>query len=131
VHNPAFASGLASSLQAGLAATPSDVAGAIVLLADMPAVTTALIERLIAAFAARRDVAAAIPLGEGRRGNPVLLARAMFPAAAKLAGDEGARRLLAALPPGRLVEVPIDDLAATLDVDTPEALSAAERVLKI
>ena len=43
VHNPDFASGLASSLRTGLAALPPDVAGAIVLLADMPAVTPALL----------------------------------------------------------------------------------------
>jgi molybdenum cofactor cytidylyltransferase len=130
VYNPSFASGVASSLRAGIAALPPDAAGAIVLLADMPAVTAALIDRLIAAFAARQDTLAAIPVGAGRRGNPVLLSADLFPSVAKLDGDEGARRLLATLPAERLIEVPIDDFGATLDVDTPDALSAAEDALK-
>jgi len=125
VHNPAFASGLASSLKAGLAALPGDIEGAVVLLADMPAVAPALIDRLAAAFAAAPDALAAIPVAEGRRGNPVLLGRALFPAVAALDGDEGARRLLAGLPPGRVVEIAAGDDGATLDVDTPEALAAA------
>jgi molybdenum cofactor cytidylyltransferase len=130
VHNPDFASGVASSLRVGIAALPYDTAGAIVLLADMPAVTPFLIDRLIVAFAARPGLAAAIPVGEGRRGNPVLVSAALFPSVANLEGDEGARRLLATLPSERLIEVPIDDLGATLDVDTPDALAAAEDALK-
>ncbi len=129
VHNPAFASGIASSLRAGVAALASDTSGAIVLLADMPAVTPALIDRLVGAFADRPDAAAAIPVGDGRRGNPVLLSAALFPAVAKLEGDEGARRLLASQPRERVIEVAIDDPGVTLDVDTPDALSAAERAL--
>lgn len=129
VHNPAFASGIASSLRAGVAALPRDVAGAVVMLADMPAVTAALIDRLVASFAARPDAAAAIPVDEGRRGNPVLLSAALFTSVTKLAGDEGARRLLASLPRGQVIEVPVDDFGVTLDIDTPDALSAAEQAL--
>src|SRR6476620_2823980 len=36
VHNAAYASGMASSLKAGLAAVPADAQAAIVLLGDMP-----------------------------------------------------------------------------------------------
>ena len=125
VDNPAFASGLASSLKAGLAALPAEIGGAVVRLADMPAVAPALIDRLAAAFAAAPDALAAIPLAEGRRGNPVLLTRALFPAVAALEGDEGARCLLAGLPSERVVEIPTDDDGATLDIDTPDALAAA------
>ena len=130
VDNPAFLSGLASSLRAGIAALPPDADGAIVLLADMPAVTSALIDRLIDAFSARPGALAATPVAAGRRGNPVLLSAALFASVAKLEGDEGARRLLAALPAERLIEAPIDDLGATLDVDTPDALGIAEGALK-
>jgi molybdenum cofactor cytidylyltransferase len=130
VYNSDFVTGLASSLRVGIAALPSDMHGAVVLLADMPAVRSALIDRLIAAFAARPDALAALPVGAGRRGNPVLLSAALFPSIANLAGDEGARRLLATLPAGRLIEAPIDDIGATLDIDTPAALAAAEGALK-
>ena len=130
-HNPDFAAGLSTSLRTGLAALPEDAAGAVVLLADMPAVRPSLIDQLIAAFAKQPSALAAAPTQDGRRGNPILLARALIPAVADIQGDEGARRLLAVLPPGRLLEVPVDDKSVNLDIDTPDALAAAAPLLKI
>jgi molybdenum cofactor cytidylyltransferase len=53
----------------------------------------------------------------------VLLSRELFAAVARLSGDEGARRLLEEA--GDAVEeVPLDDPAIAIDVDTPEALKA-------
>jgi molybdenum cofactor cytidylyltransferase len=124
--NPEFASGLASSLRVGLSAMPGDLAGAIVLLGDMPRIEPWLIDALIDAFLARKDALAAVPSREGRRGNPVLLGRGLFEAAMRLAGDEGARRLIGALGASELVEVEAPD-AVTFDVDTPEDLAAAQR----
>jgi molybdenum cofactor cytidylyltransferase len=126
--NPRFASGLASSLSAGLSATPRNVAGALVLLGDMPLIEPRLADALIEAFLAREGALAAIPLTEGRRGNPVLLGRGLFEAALRLTGDEGARRLIGALNEGELVEVEASDMGVTFDVDTPEDLAAAQRL---
>ena len=123
--NPEFASGLASSLKAGLAATPSDAAGALVLLGDMPWIEPRLVDALIDAFLARKGALAAVPVREGRRGNPVLLGRGLFEAALRLEGDEGARGLIGALEPGELIEVETPDTGVTFDVDTPEDLAAA------
>ncbi|HLX98113.1 MAG TPA: nucleotidyltransferase family protein [Roseiarcus sp.] len=124
--NPQFASGLASSLRVGLAAMPRDIAGALVLLGDMPEVGAPLIDTLIEACQ-RKDALAAVPVHEGRRGNPVLLGRGLFEAAMRLEGDEGARRLVAALAPEACVEVPAPDFSAVLDIDTPDDLVAARR----
>ena len=123
--NPEFASGLASSLKAGLAATPSDAAGALVLLGDMPWIEPRLVDALIDVFLARKGALAAVPVREGRRGNPVLLGRGLFEAALRLEGDEGARGLIGALEPGELIEVETPDTGVTFDVDTPEDLAAA------
>ncbi|MGC2784447.1 MAG: nucleotidyltransferase family protein [Roseiarcus sp.] len=125
--NPRFASGLASSLKAGLAATPSEVAGALVLLGDMPWIEPRLIDALIDAFLARKDALAATPSRDGRRGNPVLLGRGLFEAAMRLTGDEGARRLIGALSASELVEVETPDTGVTFDIDTPADLAAARR----
>jgi molybdenum cofactor cytidylyltransferase len=124
--NTKFASGLASSLSVGLVAMPRDVLGTLVLLGDMPWVGPPLIDALIDAFEARADALAAVPLREGRRGNPVLLSRALFAPAMRLTGDEGARRLIGALGASQLVEVEAPD-AVTFDVDTAEDLAAASR----
>jgi len=50
VHNPDYAQGLSTSLRAGLRALPENADGVVVLLADMPQVDAALINRLITAF---------------------------------------------------------------------------------
>jgi molybdenum cofactor cytidylyltransferase len=126
--NPRFASGLASSLSVGLSAMPQDVAGVLVLLGDMPLIESRLADALIAAFLAREGALAAIPLTEGRRGNPVLLGRGLFEAAMRLKGDEGARKLIGALNEEELVEVEASNTGVTFDVDTPEDLAAAQRL---
>jgi len=125
--NPKFASGLASSLSVGLFAMPRDVVGALVLLGDMPRIEPRLIDTLIDAFLARKGPLAAVPLREGRRGNPVLLGRELFEVALRLTGDEGARRLIGALSADELVEVEASGVGATFDVDTPSDLAAARR----
>jgi molybdenum cofactor cytidylyltransferase len=87
-----------------------------------------LADALIEAFLARKGALAAIPLTEGRRGNPVLLGRGLFEAATRLKGDDGARKLIGALNERELVEVEASDMGATFDVDTPEDLAAAQRL---
>jgi molybdenum cofactor cytidylyltransferase len=123
VANPDYRSGLATSLQAGLAALSTSCAGAVVMLGDMPRVTAAHIDRLAAAFAdAAAEPAAVIPVQAGRRGNPVLLnLRRLAPEIARLSGDHGAGPLLK----GRsdVLEIP-GDAATALDIDTPSGLAA-------
>ena len=123
--NPDFADGLSTSLRAGLAATPAQAAGALILLGDMPGIGAALIDTLIGAFAARPGALAATPTRAGKRGNPVLLGRALFEPAMRLSGDEGARRLLNGLDPAAIAEIETADEGIEFDIDTPDDLNAA------
>ena len=125
VHNPDYAQGLSTSLKAGLAALPPQVDGAIVCLGDMPQVSAALIDRLLAAFDPERGSLVVVPTIEGKRGNPVVWSRRFVPDLMALEGDVGARHLIAAYA-DVVAEVPVDDAAALLDVDTPEALLAVK-----
>lgn len=123
VENRDFASGMASSLKAGLGALDKDIAGALVLLGDMPALTSEHLGLLIETFAGAGG-AAIVRASDGvRRGNPVILPRAAFSDAMALSGDVGARALIesGAWP---VIDVEIGP-AARLDVDTPEAVRAA------
>ncbi len=122
VHNPGFAEGLSTSLRRGLAALPTDVSGAVILLGDMPGVGAPTLRALIEAG---RGADAAVPVWRGERGNPVLLGRSLFAPAAGLTGDEGARRLLRD-DRLRVVEVPVDDPAVRLDVDEVRDLASAD-----
>jgi molybdenum cofactor cytidylyltransferase len=127
IDNPDYAKGMATSLKAGIAAVPETAAGALILLGDMPHVTPAIINRLIAAFADKPLAKAVVPMVGGQRGNPILIGRNLFDAVMQLEGDMGARKLLDGAGDG-VVEVAIDDAAVLTDVDTPEALAKLERV---
>jgi len=126
-HNADFAAGMSTSLRTGIAALPPEQAGALVLLADMPRISPGVIDALIAAFdaAAPRVPLAVVPVHAGRRGNPVLVGRALFPAIMRLEGDHGARGLIETAGEG-LLECPIDDPAVTVDIDTRDALNALQ-----
>jgi molybdenum cofactor cytidylyltransferase len=115
---PEYASGQSASLRAGIAALGPEVAAALVLLADQPFVTAAIIDRLIAEW---RATAAPIvaPAYRGVRGNPVLFARALFPELLAVTGDRGARQVIAS-DPARVATVPFDDDRPLADIDTPE-----------
>lgn len=125
VHNPRFADGLSTSLVAGLSAVPDEADGAVVCLGDMPQVNGALIDRLIEAFDPDRGALVVVPTMEGKRGNPVLWSRRFFADLMQLEGDVGARHLITSNPEA-IVEVPLEDAAVFLDVDTPEALVAVK-----
>jgi molybdenum cofactor cytidylyltransferase len=127
VHNPDYASGIASSLAAGLAALKdSAIDGVLVLLGDMPRIAPAQLDRLISAFNPVEGRAICVPTFNGKRGNPVLWGRRFFEPMTHLKGDVGARHLIAEN--GELVaEVSMPDDAVLTDVDTPQALEALRR----
>ena len=87
VHNPDYADGLSGSLRCGLAALPENVAGAVVCLGDMPAISAHHINALIEGFAPQAGRAIGVPVHKGKRGNPVLWARRFFPAMTEVLGE--------------------------------------------
>ena len=124
VLNPRYAHGQSTSLSAGVAALPGHVAGALIVLADQPLLTTAVIDAIVGAFRSSAAPIVAACAGD-RRGNPVLFVRALFPELLAGSGDEGARRVIAAHREHlHCVEV---DAAIFEDVDTPEAYAALQQ----
>ena len=129
VRNPDFADGLSTSLKRGLAALPADIEGVVVCLGDMPQITGRDLDRLIAAFNPLEGRAIVVPTRHRKRGNPVLWASRFFPEMAALAGDVGARALIAEH--AELVaEIEMDSDAVLVDIDTPEALAALRNKTK-
>jgi molybdenum cofactor cytidylyltransferase len=120
VHNPRHADGMASSLLAGLAQA-KDAEGVLILLGDMPNVSSSVLDLLIRTAEATHAVAV-VPTRGGRRGNPVLIGRALFPRLSELQGDRGARALLRATLD--VVELEVDEDGVLIDVDTPDDLTA-------
>jgi CTP:molybdopterin cytidylyltransferase MocA len=121
VRNDEPARGISSSLQVALRALEADesVDGVVVGLADQPLVGPDAYRRVARAYDDGARLAVATYAGE--RGNPVLVARAHWPEALALRGDQGARVLLRR---HGAVEVPCDGTGEPADVDTPDALAA-------
>ena len=123
VHNSFYREGLSTSLRTGIAAVPGDCEGAMILLGDMPGISPALIDRLVAAFDPIQGRAICVACARGQRGHPVLWSRAFFDSIAALGGDKGARELLEAHA-GQIIEIEASDDAPLTDIDTQEALAA-------
>lgn len=122
VQNPDFADGLSTSLRCGLDALTGDIDAVVICLGDMPRLSASHLDRLIEAFDPEQHISVCVPTVNGKRGNPVLFGRAHFQAMREATGDVGARHLIGDLSTV-LVEVPMDDDATLLDIDTPAALA--------
>ena len=122
-HNRDYASGLSTSLKAGLEALPAGADGALICLGDMPRMSSRHLDTLIAAFAPEDGRAICVPAARGKRGNPVLFASTFFEEMKESRGDVGARHLIGAHA-DEVYEVAIDDDGIFVDVDTPSALTA-------
>jgi molybdenum cofactor cytidylyltransferase len=122
-HNPDYRAGLSASLKAGIRALPTHIDGGLILLGDMPAISTALIDKLVDAFDPEEDCAICVAAYEGKRGNPVLWSRQYFPDILALSGDNGAKHLIAKNE-DKVCEVEASDEAPMVDIDTPDALTS-------
>jgi len=124
-RNPDYAEGLSTSLKAGFRGLPPGAEAAVVLLGDMPLVTTAIIDRLAQAWHERGKPSALVPVTAGRRSNPVVLARTLESEVLALEGDAGAGLLLRRR--ADVVELALEDAALLADVDTAGALASLNR----
>jgi molybdenum cofactor cytidylyltransferase len=115
-------------LKAGLGALPSDADGVLVCLGDMPAVTAAAIAKLVAAFNPTEERAIIVPMFAGKRGNPVLFARAFINEMRAAEGEAGARSLLSQHADA-VYEVETD-AGVLADADTPAAFAALKADLE-
>ena len=121
VDNPDWATGMGSSLRAGLAALTgaagAEVGAVVVLPVDTPGVTAAAVERLRALAS---PAALARASYDGAPGHPVLIGSEHWAGvAASAVGDAGARDYLRA---HSALDVPCGDVADGDDVDHPRDL---------
>jgi molybdenum cofactor cytidylyltransferase len=107
--------GMGYSIAAGVGARP-DAPGWLVLPGDMPMVQPGT---LTAVARALEQHPVAYAQHKGRRGHPVGFGAELYSELVTLAGDEGARRLVARYPAHG---VEVDDPGVLLDVDTPDDL---------
>lgn len=125
VENPDWETGRTSSLQAGLRQVPDAAVAALVAPVDMPYVRATTVAAIIRA-AERSKAEAIVPVHDGRRGHPVLLARSLFPRVLALGPDQPLRDVVRA---ARVQEVATDDPGVLVDLDTPDDVRRASERL--
>ena len=114
--------GMGDSIATGVRAC-AGAAGWLILPADLPLVQPQTLRTVAQALLSHTVV---VPVFAGQRGHPVGFAAACGPALMALTGDQGARAVLQAHAPYALA---VEDAGCTHDVDTPEALEAAQRLI--
>jgi molybdenum cofactor cytidylyltransferase len=105
--------GMAASLVHAIGHSPPQAGAWLVALGDMPFVQPQTIRALCDAVAAGASIA--VPMLQGRRGNPVCFSARHRSALLALQGDQGARGIIKANP---VLEVGVDDPGIFRDIDT-------------
>jgi molybdenum cofactor cytidylyltransferase len=117
--NPDHATGMASSLRAGLAALGEGIDRAMVVLGDQPDVSSRLLDELLDLQEESGLPAAALSFN-GLLHPPVVLKRELWGELDELEGDVGCRAVIRAKPE-LVAKLPADtDLKHPVDVDTPD-----------
>jgi len=129
VVNPDHAHGVNTSLGAGVAAVSEEAPAVVVLIADMPFVTGAMVARLVEEHRRTRAPLVASDY-EGVHAPPTLYARALFPELGGLEGEGGGKSVVrrhaaetvrVAWPSDRLADVDREDDWSRLGSMGPES----------
>jgi len=116
--------GMGDSIAAAVRATP-DAAGWLILPGDLPLVRPETLRAVADALAGR--VRAVQPQYKGERGHPVGFSAGCGAQLAALRGTLGASSILKAMRAiDAVADLVVDDVGIVTDIDTPEALAAAE-----
>ncbi|MCP4182332.1 MAG: nucleotidyltransferase family protein [Hyphomicrobiales bacterium] len=122
-HNSDYRSGMASSIKKGiLVAQENDANAVLVLLGDMPGITSAMINKMIAASQNNDPKAIIVATCEGKRGNPLLWPKMYFDQLLALEGDQGARQIVSRYN-DQIIELELGP-GVMFDLDTPESFRA-------
>ena len=118
VENPAWSSGMASSIRYGIKALKNNYDGAMILLGDMPFIESIIINQLLAQYQKKKIV---VPVKDGRQGNPVLFSSAFFADLKLLGGDKGAKPIIKKNPDSVIIANVLRDTIFH-DLDTPDQI---------
>ncbi len=126
IQNPDFASGMGSSIRAGIQALErTQTEAVLIVLGDQPRVPNQVFAALLEKYAQTQSQAQIItPIFAGVRGHPVLFARAVWPELVQLRGDSGGKAVIEK-DATRVLKLEFD-FPTPQDVDTLEDLLALE-----
>ncbi|MFC1932860.1 molybdenum cofactor cytidylyltransferase [Chloroflexota bacterium] len=116
--NPNYQQGMSTSIITGLNLIDSRARAVIIALGDQPSVDSRTINKLIDEFNSHNK-GIAIPVYQGRRGNPVIFDIRYKGELLKLKGDIGGREIIDRHPDD-VLEVAVNCEGVCVDIDTME-----------
>ncbi len=121
ILNPLWEEGQGSSLKAAVNTLDTTYSDVLIMLGDLPGVTSKHINTIIEEhlLTDNRKSKITIPSFNGKKGNPVIWGRSFFPDLSNLQGDVGGRALFSQHP-AAINLLDMDDPAVVTDTDTPE-----------
>ena len=119
IHNPEWEDGMAGSIYAGMSILPDTVDGNMIVLGDMPLLTTHTLKQLIEQFCVHEGQQIIYPVYSGQQANPVIFPRKYFNEILSSTGDKGCKKVLIQYPDDA-VEVLVDSNEVILDCDTKD-----------
>ena len=128
VYNRNWESGMMSSIYAGMSKLEKDVDGNMIVLGDMPLISTMTINKIIGEFNKHNGNQIVYPIYDNKQGNPVVFPRKYFPEILNLKGDRGCKKLLKKYP-GDAVGIPINTDDVVIDCDTRDDYFMVEKKL--
>ena len=118
IYNPAFASGVKTSIRLGLKAMPSSCDGALLIPADMPNLGAAEINKLIAKFDTSKDKQLVFFTHKGVKQNPLIWSKSLYDKA-DLVPENSEFRVVFAEHADYAKAVELKDASKLLDINFP------------
>jgi molybdenum cofactor cytidylyltransferase len=118
IENKNYRDGISSSIVTGLTEVEGRYDHVMIILADIPRITSNLINHLLRQYLASRMPLGAITINN-RRTHPVIFGRGMYHELHQLRGDRGARDIFLKYPDQVCLVEPEEDYDDR-DIDTPE-----------
>ncbi len=116
--NPNFQSGMLSSVQFGFQALPENTQAVLVVLGDQPAISSAIIDKIIDAYK-RTGKGIVLPVYKNERGHPVLIDMKYRNEVENLSPDIGLRGTVYNHPED-ILEVEVETSSILRDIDDLE-----------
>ena len=126
VENSNYLDGISSSIIAGLQTIEDRFDNCMIILGDMPNISTGLIDRLLNFYFESGKVLGAVKKSN-KRSLPVIFNRQLFPELHQLTGDKGATDLFRKYSSQVCMVEPVEEYD-DMDIDTPEDFEKYRKV---
>ena len=122
VQNPDYQNGLSTSVRTGVEAVSRQANGIMIYLADQPLLEPEDVNRIVAGFAAAKEVnkSIVVPFFRGGRGNPVILDASLRDSILGIVGDVGCKGVIKRYPE-KVYAIEMENDHVVRDVDDVQA----------